>query len=132
MKRRNFIQGGLVATASTSLLSCSTPAKEAAYGPIIHSVYFWLKEGLSQEEVANFVNFFEDLRPITEIQTLKYGTPAPVNPRPVVDNSFTYNLIVSFANMEDINIYENHPIHLKAIEKYEQFWTKVEVRDTML
>jgi len=112
-------------------VSCGT-AKETTYGPVVHSVYFWLKEGLSKEEVANFVNFFEELRPIKEIQTLKYGTPAPVNPRPVVDNSFTYNLIVSFATMDDINVYETHPIHLKAIEKYEQYWTKVEVRDTML
>lgn len=130
MERRNFIKAGVVAASSATMLSCSK--SEAAYGPIIHSVYFWLKEGVTVEEVADFVNFFEALRPIASIQTLKYGKPAPVNPRPVVDNSFTYNLIVSFANMDDINDYENHPIHLAAIEKYEKFWTKVEVRDTML
>lgn len=63
---------------------------------------------------------------------MKYGKPAPANPRDVVDNSFSYNLIVSFANMDDLNNYEVHPDHLAAIDKYKDKWTKVEVRDTML
>jgi hypothetical protein len=132
MKRRNFIVGGLVASSST-LLSCSTETEvNQEYGPIVHSVFFWLKADISEEDKENFVNFFEALREIPEVQTLRYGKPAATNPRPVVDHSFTYNLLVTFANIEAINVYETHPIHLDAIEKYKHLWTKVLVMDTML
>ncbi len=131
MKRRNFIQVGAISAASVGLLSCNSN-KETTYGPLIHSVYFWLKNDLNEEKKEEFINFFKELSRIDVIQTLKYGKPAPTNPRPVVDNSFDYNLIVSFANMDDINVYETHPIHLAAIEKFKDYWSKVEVKDTML
>lgn len=130
MERRNFLKAGVVVASIGSVISCSK--SESTYGPIIHSVYFWLKEGLSAEEEADFPGFFEMLRGISSVQTLKYGKPAPVNPRPVVDNSFSYNLIVTFENIDDINNYETHPDHLAAIEKYQKYWSKVEVRDTLL
>lgn len=133
MERRKFIAASLLAASTTSLLSCSSEVKQdEKYGPIVHSVYFWLKEDITDQEKIDFINFFEALKKITSIQTLKYGPPAPANPRPVVDNSFSYNLIVTFANIDNLNSYEVDPIHLEAIEKYEQYWTKVEVRDTSL
>lgn len=133
MERRKFIAASLLAASSTSILSCSKSVTEnGQYGPIIHSVYFWLKEDITDQEKINFINFFEALRGIESIQTLKFGQPAPANPRPVVDNSFSYNLIVTFENIDNLNIYETHPIHLAAIEKYKQYWTKVLVHDTTL
>lgn len=133
MERRKFILASLTAVSTTGLLSCADTSKaESKSGTIIHSVYFWLKEGITAEEEADFLNFFETLRKVPDIQTLEYGKPAATHPRPVVDNSFSYNLIVTFANMEAINVYENHPIHLAAIDKYQKYWTKVEVRDTQL
>lgn len=99
---------------------------------IIHSVYFWLDEKLTEQEIENFTEYFETLGKIPTIKSFKYGKPAPTTPRPVVDNSFTYNLIVSFANMEDLKVYETHPIHLEAIEKYKHNWVKVTVHDTLV
>jgi hypothetical protein len=99
---------------------------------IVHVVNFWLKKDLSEKEKKNFVGFFEDLRKIDVIKTLTYGVPAQTNPRPVVDNSFDYTLIVTFKNLKDITPYETHPIHLKAIEKYQHLWTKVMVKDTSI
>ncbi|OJZ10913.1 MAG: stress protein [Sphingobacterium sp. 40-24] len=99
---------------------------------IVHVVNFWLKKELSEKEKKNFVGFFEELRKIDVIKTLNYGVPAQTNPRPVVDNSFDYTLIVTFKNLKDITIYETHPIHLKAIEKYQHLWTKVMVKDTSI
>lgn len=122
--------------ASSTLLSCANVteerAKEAVYGPIIHSVFFWLKEDITEQEKLDFVNFFESLRPIPGIQMLTYGKPATTNQRDVVDSSFSYNLIVTFTTMDDINVYETHPIHLEAIEKYKKYWTKVTVYDTQV
>ena len=64
--------------------------------------------------------------------TLIYILIAKTNQREVVDNSFTYNLVATFKNMTDINVYESHPIHLDAIKKYSHFWDKVVVHDSML
>lgn len=101
-------------------------------GQIAHYVLFWLKDGLSEEEVDNFANFFEELKPIASIKSLHYGRSVATTPRPPVDNSFTYNLVVFFDNMEDLDDYENHPVHLAAIEKYSQYWEKVSVHDSRL
>ncbi|NGM65598.1 Dabb family protein [Sphingobacterium sp. SGR-19] len=142
MERRNFLKSAAVAGLTGTLLtSCtSEPAVQQAEkasshlgsGIILHSVYFWLKEDISEEEEQDFLNFFEELRKVPGVQTLQYGKPAPTNPRPVVDNSFQYNLLVTFQNMEDINTYETHPKHTAAAEKYSKYWTKVEVRDTII
>ncbi|MDM1296764.1 Dabb family protein [Sphingobacterium sp. N143] len=99
---------------------------------IVHVVNFWLKKDISEKDKKDFVGFFEELRKIETIQSLNYGIPAQTNDRPVVDNSFDYTLIVTFKDLKDIGVYETHPIHLKAIEKYQHFWTKVMVKDTAI
>ena len=140
MERRNFLKSVTAAGLTGTLLaSCEASADDATQsanaitnGTIIHSVYFWLKEGISEEEEQDFLNFFKKLQQVPGVQTLQYGKPAPTNPRPVVDNSFQYNLLVTFQSMDDINIYETHPEHIAAAEQYNKYWTKVEVRDMIV
>jgi hypothetical protein len=99
---------------------------------IAHYVLFWLREDLTEQQVKDFAQFFEDLKAIPGIKSLHYGGPADTHPRDVVDNSFSYNLVVYFDTMEDLEVYENHPIHLEAIAKYSPNWTKVVVHDSWL
>src|SRR5690606_41994027 len=99
---------------------------------IAHYVLIWLNDGLSEQEINDFANFFEELKTIPSIKSLHYGRAAATNPRDVVDNSFTYNLLVFFDNMDDINEYETHPVHLAAIEKYSKFCNKVVVHDSVV
>lgn len=142
MERRNFLRSAAVAGLSGSLLTSCTSNSTAQQnddvspdlrsGIVLHSVYFWLKEDISEEEEEDFLNFFEALREVPGVQTLHYGKPAPTTPRPVVDNSFQYNLVVTFSSMEDIETYETHPDHIAAAERYSKYWVKVEVRDTII
>jgi hypothetical protein len=139
MERRNFLKSVTAAGLTGTLLTSCTSSEEEganpntiANGTILHSVYFWLKENISETEEQDFLNFFEELRKVPGVQTLQYGKPAPTNPRPVVDNSFQYNLLVTFQNMDDINTYETHPTHIAAAEQYSKYWVKVEVRDTIV
>ncbi|TCC87273.1 Dabb family protein [Pedobacter frigiditerrae] len=97
---------------------------------ITHYVLFWLKKELSEQEINEFANFFELLKTISVVNSLKYGRAANTNQRDVVDNSFTYNLICTFKNHTDCAIYETHPIHLDAIAKYHHLWEKVVVHDS--
>lgn len=141
MERRRFIKqaGATVALAGVAgsfAQSCTPPqaglTAAESREQIAHYVLFWLSPDLSEAEIEDFANFFEELRPIPGIKSLHYGRPAPTNPRDVVDNSFTYNLLVYFDSMEEIDVYETHPIHLEAIEKYSKFWNRVVVHDSVL
>ncbi|MDF2517203.1 MAG: stress protein [Sphingobacterium sp.] len=132
MKRRNFLLAPMVLVTAPAWANQTQSDHDLHPNTIIHVVNFWLKEDISEKDKKDFVGFFEELRKIETIKTLNYGVPAPTNKRAVVDNSFDYTLIVTFKDLKDIGIYETHPIHLKAIEKYKHFWTKVMVKDTTI
>ncbi len=133
MKRRNFIKStAAAAVVGVAIPSCSEATAVNKEELIAHYVLFWLKEDLSDQEKKDFTQFFEDLKKVPTIKSLHYGSPANTTQRDVVDNSFSYNLLVYFDNMEDLDVYETHPIHLEAIEKYSKYWTKVAVHDSIL
>jgi len=135
MERRKFIKNAIRTTAASGLLGSVVSDAMASTKPetiIAHYVLFWLKKDLSPQKVKDFTGFFEELKKVPTIKSLHYGAPAATTPREVVDNSFSYNLLVYFENMDDLNVYETHPIHLAAIEKYSKNWTKVVVHDSVL
>lgn len=133
MKRRNFLKSATAAAVVGVILPTSNAsASKDSEKVIAHYVLFWLKEDLSEQEKTDFTGFFEELRKVPTIKTLQYGSPANTTKRDVVDNSFSYNLLVHFNNMDDLNVYETHPIHLEAIEKYSKYWEKVAVHDSIL
>ena len=133
MKRRNFVSNVELGAGSFGILqSCTKPASLPEIKGIVHYVLFWLREDLTEKEINDFTEFFKELKRIPGVKSLSYGRPAETNPRPVVDNSFSYNLIVIVDSLKEIGIYENHPIHLDAISKFSHFWTKVVVHDTVI
>ena len=157
MKRKNFITTILVGASSGALLSscanessnannasgsdstgtataseAASQTEELGSGLIVHNVYFWLKEGITEVEEKDFMNFFEELKKVPGPKALRFGKPAPTTARDVVDNSFSYYLLVTFNTMDDINTYEHHPIHLGAVDKFSKYWTKVQVKDAIL
>lgn len=138
MKRRSFIKGTAIASAAVlastipEVFSQSKTENTQIAGTIIHSVYFWLRKDLTPQEEKSFLEFFQALKNIPIKKTLTYGKPAPTTTRDATDNTFDYNLIITFDNIDDINVYETHPLHLKAAQKYSKYWERVQVRDTIL
>lgn len=136
MKRKQFIGTTLLSLIlGKSLAQETQKAKgmdQLKKGTIIHVVYFWLKEGLTKEEEKDFLRYFDVLGSIPQVQTLNFGEPAPTTKRDVVDHSYSYNLICTFKNLEDITIYENHPTHVAGAKKFSKYWTRVQVKDTLL
>jgi len=140
MKRRSFIKGSAIITTASAILASTTAeafsqAKSEnaqTAGTIIHSVYFWFKKGITISEEKEFLRFFQALKDIPITKTLTYGKPAPTTTRDVTDNTFDYNLIITFEKLEDINAYETHPEHLKAAQQYSRYWERVQVRDTII
>jgi len=101
-------------------------------GQVQHFVMFWLKPQLTKTEIAAFANFFEALKPIKYIKTLNYGLAAATPVRPVTDNSFTYALTITFANLADHNAYQEDKTHLDAVEKFSNNWYRVVVHDIVI
>jgi hypothetical protein len=135
MKRRNFLTTISTAAVLLPQLSDAAPGNKqtginAKNGTIMHSVYFWLKKDISKEEEQDFLQYFELLKSTPGVASLSFGKPAKTKRRDVTDNSFDYNLVILFNNLQQISIYENHPDHLAGAKKYQKYWEKVQVRDT--
>lgn len=142
MERKKFLKSLVLAgAAGTVLASCANTEKEIKNmetsdgfkaGYIFHSVYFWLKDGIQEKEEKDFLNFFEILKKVPGVESCHIGKPAGTNARDVVDNSFSYHVMLTFSSLEAITKYENHPDHLAGIDQYSKYWKQVEVRDTVL
>ena len=134
MKRKDFMVGTvLTATSGTALAKQNKSANiELKKDTIIHNVYFWLKDGISKTEEADFLRYFKILAKIPLAQTLILGKAAPTPPRDVVDHSYSYHLMITFKNLEDITAYGNHPDHAAGAEQFKKYWQRVEVKDTII
>ena len=85
-------------------------------------------EAKSADENA-FLGGLKSLGAISSIQKMYIGPPGPTEERGVVDNSYSYALIVHFQDVEGHDAYQIDPIHLKFIEDHKDKWTKVVVYD---
>lgn len=94
-----------------------------------HVVYFWFK---NPDDASHRNRFEKSLN--TFLQNSKYaktnfiGTP-PKAVRDVVDDTFTYNLIVTFESAEAQEAYQAEEAHLIFIEECKDMWDKVMVYD---
>ncbi|RJE70316.1 Dabb family protein [Reichenbachiella sp. MSK19-1] len=96
-----------------------------------HSVLFWLKDPENQEVRTQFETEAKKLIASSEYAHFgHFGTPAGTD-RPVVDNSYTYSMIVTFESKEDHDKYQVEPAHLHFIDQCKVLWTKVQVYDAI-
>lgn len=96
----------------------------------VHAVYFWLKEGLTQEELAQFQEGINSLTTIESVQLGHVGVPADTD-REVIDSSYSYALVVTFADQQGHDDYQVHPVHDKFRETCAPFWTRVQIYDSV-
>ena len=79
---------------------------------LIHSVLFWLKENLSEEDRSAFFDGVAKLGKIESVEHSFIGTPADTPNRPVVDDSYDCALTVVLRDLEQHDAYtslENTP-----------------------
>ncbi len=96
-----------------------------------HVVYFWLNEPENTDHRAAFENSLKNfLNNSLYAKTSFIGVPANT-PRDVVDNSYTYSLILTFPSKEIQDKYQNEKAHLKFIAESENLWKKVQVYDSI-
>jgi hypothetical protein len=111
----------IFALASLTLLPCCTSCpfghQTTAKGKVEHIVLVWLKKPGDAAERAQVIRTAKMFQAeIREIQHLSVGT-ALASGRSVVDDSFDVGLVMRFANAADLDSYEKHPVHLKAVKE---------------
>lgn len=129
--KRTFIKAFLAFFATLGIYNplSSKPMTHIDDG-FVHVVYFWLKNpGSDNDKNAFFKSLKNYLGKVDVIRSKFIGTPA-TSERDVVDDSFTYSVILTFKNKEDQDIYQEHPAHLKFIEESSSLWSKVVVYDS--
>lgn len=107
-----------------------TPTPEITVGMLQHSVYFYLNEGVTEEEKEQFENGLAELLSIEEIYKSEIGVPGETEERDVTDHSFGYSIFTWFETLEDYDVYAEHPVHLDFIDKYNHLWADVKVYDS--
>ena len=96
----------------------------------IHSVYFWLRDDLSEEQRSQFL---EKASALTKIESARHGwlgVPAPTD-RPIIDRSYSYALTVVFDDEAGQDLYQDHPVHDRFRDECGSFWTRVLIYDSV-
>ena len=102
-------------------------------GPLLHIVFFWLKEPDNKEDCAEFEAAIKKLILTNTQATANHlGCPADSEKRSVVDNSFTYCYTMSFPNLDAQNKYQRDPTHKLFIEEASHLWERVLVNDSII
>jgi hypothetical protein len=102
---------------------------EARRNMLVHTVYFWLKPDLTAAQRAEFRRGVESLGGIKAVEKIYVGTPAKTEKRPVIDDSYSVALTVICKDVAAQNAYQVDPIHLKFVEQFKTFWTRVQIYD---
>lgn len=112
------------------LLMTGFSAQPASDDRFVHTVFFWVKADVTQEQKDAFYQGLLKLKTIDAIETGYVGVPAPTN-RSVIDSSYDYSITFVFKTAEDQDVYQSHPEHLEFIAAYNHLWEKVVVYDAV-
>jgi hypothetical protein len=126
--RRTFLT---TATALTLGVTYTSFAMEKENPPLVHHVFFWLKNPSSKEDLAKLLEGLRTLKKIETIKMLHIGIPASTEKRDVVDNSYSASELMLFDDLAGQKTYQDHPIHQKFIENCSHLWDKVIVYDAI-
>lgn len=96
---------------------------------LIHTVYFWLKSELTPAQRADFRRGVESLSGIKAVEKVYVGTPAATEKRPIIDDSYSVALTVVCKDVAAHDAYQVDPLHLKFVEQFKSFWTRVQIYD---
>jgi hypothetical protein len=97
---------------------------------LIHSVYFWLKPGLTPAERTAFNAEVKKLSAIRTVEKIYVGAPSSIAERSVTDRSFDVALTIVFKDGPAHDAYQVDPVHLAFVEGNKTAWTKVLIYDS--
>ena len=117
--------------AAPGALSASLPASKASFPPVVHHVFFWLKNPDSKEDLAKLLAGLRTLAGIDAVRGIHIGVPADTEQRGVVDGSYSASELLFFDDVAGQNAYQVHPIHKQFVADCSHLWQRVVVYDAM-
>jgi hypothetical protein len=96
---------------------------------VIHTVFFWLKPDLTEEQKDAFAAGIETLYDIEDADDVFIGTPADTPKRDVIDDSYDVGLTVLLEDVAAHDRYQEHPLHKAFVETFKPYWDRVLVFD---
>ncbi|TSD67803.1 Dabb family protein [Inquilinus sp. KBS0705] len=129
--RRKFIATTAALAASTAVASALPLISMESKYPIVHHVFFWLKNPGSVEDRDKIIAGLKTLKKIDTIKELRIGVVASTEKRDVVDNSWAVSELMFFSDLAGQATYQSHPIHLEFIKNCSHLWEKVIVYDAI-
>lgn len=128
--RRKFITTATIMSAGLTTTAKTFQEKENK-SPVIHHVFFWLKNPSSKEDLNKLIEGLKTLKGIETVRKIHIGVPASTEHRGVVDASFHASELLFFDDLAGQKTYQDHPIHLKFVENCSHLWAKVIVYDSV-
>jgi len=130
--RRKFLTAAAALGAGTAAAALPFAAQAAAVKtPLVHHVFFTLKNPSSKEDRDKLVEGVKTLKGIPTVKEIHVGILADTEKRDVVDTSWQVSELMFFTDLAGQATYQNHPIHLDFIKNYSHLWAKVVVYDAM-
>jgi len=129
--RRRFLAGAATLSAAAAVGTTQAGETCSELPPVVHKVYFWLKNPDSSEDRDQLIAGLKTLGAISTVQGIHVGVPASTEQRDVVDNSYQVSELLLFANAADQDAYQVDPIHMKFVEQCSHLWSKVVVYDSI-
>jgi len=129
--RRKFI-GTAAALAAGTIVANALPktTMESKY-PVVHHVFFWLKNPESKADKDKLIAGIKALKKIETVKDIHVGVVASTEKRDVVDTSWSVSELIFFSNVEGQAVYQDHPLHLEFIKNCSELWEKVVVYDAV-
>lgn len=129
---KQFLQCVLLLALLYPLNSFADKSESIEFDPAFtHVVYFWLNNPDSDADRSKFeAAVTQFMRDSKYAKTRFVGVP-PKATRDVVDDSFTYSLILSFESAEAQEKYQAEPAHTAFVETCKDLWEKVIVYDSV-
>src|SRR3984885_13393715 len=123
--RRTFLATAAVMAAGTAVASAMPAINMENKWPVVHHVFFWLKNPGSKQDRDLLVAGVKTLSKIETVKELRVGVVAATEKRDVVDNSWAVSELMFFSDLAGQAAYQNDPIHLEFIKNYSHLWEKV-------
>jgi hypothetical protein len=130
--RRDVITAAAALAATGVTAQAATPAaaaSKATIPPVVHHVFFWLKNPKSKDDLQRLLTGLRTLGGIETVRAIHIGVPAETEQRGVVDGSYSASEILFFDDVAGQNAYQVHPIHKQFVKDCEHLWERVVVYD---
>lgn len=84
---------------------------EAQNNSIVHTLYFTVKEDITEDQHALFVDLLKQLGKLPYVNQIKIGTPADI-PDPRAKKDYDYAMEMQFADADQLKSYAVDSTHL--------------------